>query len=166
MSVDRVVDGTAEVVLDNRLGSILIATWFGSPTPPVIEGFHAWVDEQIAEALARDRKLVLINDSTDSERTGPDARRQFTDHQFDMSVLVGVQIVITNPLIRGAITAVGWMLGDRMKGVTIWKTLPEAFAHARTVLREVGAKPPSPSRINGYARPHRYAGDSHPVERR
>lgn len=160
MPAERVVDGDAEVVLDDSLSPILIATWFGSPTAKTIDAFHAWADERIADARSRGEHLVLINDSTDSGRPDADARRKFTAHDFDTNVLIAVPTVITNPLIRGAMTAVGWMIGEKMKRVTTWRTMPDAFDHARTALREAGSHPPPPARINAYSRPTREAARS------
>ncbi|MFV8756150.1 hypothetical protein ACNOYE_36840 [Nannocystaceae bacterium ST9] len=155
MPLERVVDGGAELVLDDRLSPILIATWFGSATPRTVDAFHAWVDERIADARSRGDRLTLVNDSIDADRPAPEARRKFTEHELDASVLVASPVVLTNPLVRGAMTAIGWVLGDKMKGVHSSATLPEAFEHARNALREVGARPPPPSRLNGYQRPGR-----------
>jgi hypothetical protein len=160
MPVERVFDGDAELVLDDRLSPILIATWFGSPSATTIDAFHAWVDDRIAEARAQGEHLVLINDSIDSGRLDAAARRKFAEHEFDTNVLIAVPTVITSSLIRGAVTAMGWMLGEKMKSVTTWKTLPDAFDHARTALREVDARPPAPSRINSYVRPQREPASS------
>jgi hypothetical protein len=155
MPVERVVDGNAELVLDDRLSPILIATWFGAASPRTIDAFHAWVDQRIAEARLQGGHLVVINDSADSGLPDSESRRRFAEHAFDTAVLVAVPTVINNPLIRKAVSAIGWALGDRMKGVKIWRNLPDAFDHARAALREVGEKPPAPARINAYSRPRR-----------
>lgn len=155
MPVERVLDGDAELVLDDRLSPILIATWFGSASAKTIDAFHAWVDERISDARSRGEHLALINDSTDANRPSPAVRGKFTEHEFDTKILIAIPAVITNPLVRGAMTAAGWVLGDRMKGVTSCSTLPDAFDQARTALREAGDRPPPPSRINAYVRAQR-----------
>ena len=155
MPLERVFDDDAELVLDDRLSPILIATWFGSATAQTVQAFEVWLDERIAEARARGERLTLINDSIDADRPKPEARRRFTEHEFDSEVLIALPAVITNPLVRGAITAIGWVLGDKMKAVSSWASLPEAFEFARGALRDAGARPPPPSRIQGYVRPER-----------
>ncbi len=155
MPIERIVDDGAEMVLDDRLAPILIATWFGTATGKTIDGFRDWVEAQIVAAQARNEVLALINDSLDADRPSPAARTKFSALTFDPTVVIALPTVITNPMVRGVMTAVGWVIGERMKAVTTWATLPEAFESARTALREAGARPPPPSRINGYQRPKR-----------
>jgi hypothetical protein len=125
MPVERAFDGNAELVLDDRLSPILIATWFGSASAKTLDAFQAWVDEQIVRARARGEHLALINDSSDAEPL------ELGEREFDNDVLV----------------TVGW--------ATSCSTLPDAFDQARTALREVGDRPPPPARINAYLRAQR-----------
>jgi hypothetical protein len=57
---------------------------------------------------------------------------------LETDIVVASPVVITNALVRGAMTAIGWMMGDRMKGVTAHATLDEAFELARKALAERG----------------------------
>lgn len=129
MTVVRAIDGEAELVLDDRLSPILIATWFGSASAKTLDAFHAWVDQRIADARSRGEHLALINDQTDAEPLSPAVQRRLTEHEFDTHVLVAM------PNVR--------------------ETLPDAFDQARTALREVGVRPPPPARINAYVRAQR-----------
>lgn len=155
MAIERVVDGSAEVVFDDSLSPILIATWWGQATDTTIDAFHAWVGRHVEAARVRGEKLALINDSIDAERPTPEGRRKFIATTLDASVLIALPTVVTNPLVRGAMTAVGWVLGERMKAVTSWPTLADAFEHARATLLDAGVRPPPASRLASYARPIR-----------
>lgn len=126
--MERIVDGASEVLLDDRLTPILIATWWGGATERTIDGFHAWVDQHIALARASGTKLALVNDSSEAERPSPAARRRFIERPLDGTILIALPTLVTSPLVRGAMTAVGWVMGERMKPVTSHATLIEALA--------------------------------------
>lgn len=158
MAVERIVDGASEVLLDDRLTPILIATWWGGATERTIDGFHAWVDQHIALARASGTKLALVNDSSEAERPSPAARRRFIERPLDGTILIALPTLVTSPLVRGAMTAVGWVMGERMKPVTSHATLIEALEHARAALLDAGMRAPTRARLEAYARPCRAAG--------
>lgn len=158
MATERIVDGAAEVLLDDGLAPILIVTWWGAATPRTIDGFHAWVDRHVAAAAASGTKLALVNDSTDAERPSPDARRRYIEHDVDPTILIAAPTVVTNPLVRGAMTAVGWVMGERMKAVTSHATMIEALEQARATLLAAGVRVPASARFDGYTRASRATG--------
>lgn len=138
MAIEVIRDGDSTVFLDDDHLPILIVTWVGAATVANIKRFYAWGSERAATASADGKLLVMINDALDAGRPGPEARNAFAKHQMASDVVIASPVVITNPLVRGAMTAVGWLLGDRMKGVISCATLQEAFDASFKALAQHG----------------------------
>ena len=101
------------IVLDDRYEPIVIATWFGAPDSDAIRRFFAWNDAVIDRARLRGG-YVLISDSNEAKRPAPLERRLISELTLampeDAKVLnVGNYVVLNNPLIRGALTAMQWL---------------------------------------------------------
>ena len=140
MGIEVLRDGESAIVVDDDHLNILIVTWVGTATVRNVERFHLWSKAHVAKANAARRYLVMINDALDAQRPGPEVRAALARYELEGDVVVASPVVITNALVRGAMTAIGWMMGDRMKGVTAHATLEEAFEKARTALAERGVK--------------------------
>ena len=145
-------DRTSTIVLDDARAPVLVATWSGTATVRNVERFYAWARDQASLARKSGALLVMVSDAIDAGRPGADVRQAFATEQMESDIIIASPTVITNPLVRGALTAVGWLLGDRMKGVTAWSTLDEAFAEARRALAERGVSV-DPTVFAEYARP-------------
>jgi hypothetical protein len=152
MAIEVLKDGESTVFLDDDHLPILVVTWFGPATVTNVKRFYAWGTERVAKASAAGNLLVMINDALDAGRPGPEARDAFARHQLATEVMIAAPVVITNPLVRGAMTAVGWLLGDRMKGVTPCATIEEAFDVAIKALAQRGVKIDKGA-LAGYRRP-------------
>ncbi|MBL8741770.1 MAG: hypothetical protein JNK04_11770 [Myxococcales bacterium] len=129
-------DGECVVFLNDDHPNVLIVTWTGAATLQSVERFYAWCRTHIAEAEAAGRKLVLVNDAIDAERPEAAVREAFARHHLTSNTVVAAPVVLTSALVRGAMTAVGWIMGDRMKGVSACATMQEAFELARASLAE------------------------------
>ncbi len=95
--------------------------------------------------IAEDRRLpaIVVSEiaATDSkerariakahERISPEQTRRLASH-----------IVITNSWFRGALTAMSWLMPDKMGTVRPVKSYDEALAQALDLLRELGLPPP------------------------
>ncbi|WP_146157697.1 hypothetical protein [Enhygromyxa salina] len=136
------VDGSSEIILDARLRPLLVATWVGPATLDLIAAFQAWIDAEIARAKPRAARLMLINDGSAAGRPPADVRRAFSEQRVDEQILVRTYAVIDNPLVRGAMTAIGWLIGDRFS-VTSCKTMAEALATAATDADALGITLPT-----------------------
>lgn len=152
MPLEVIRDGESAVVVDDDHLNVLVITWVGPATVRNVERFYEWARPRVAKAQAAGRFLVLINDALDAERPGPEVRAAFARHNFEGDVVLASPVVLTSALVRGAMTAIGWMMGDRMKGVSAYGTLEEAFEAARTVLAERGVKIDKDA-FAGYRRP-------------
>jgi hypothetical protein len=138
MAIEVIRDADSTVVLDDDRLPILVVTWVGPATVKNVERFYAWAGERVKKATATGQLLVMVNDALDAERPAPEARAAFTKHQFPTKVLILSPVVLTNPLVRGAMTAISWVLGDRMKGVTSCSTIEEAFESSFEALAQRG----------------------------
>lgn len=152
MGVQSSRDGDSVLVLDDDRLPILIASWTGTATLKNVNRFYDWVEERVARAKATGGKLALINDALEAERPGAEVRQAFASRQIDAEVVISSPVVITSALVRGAMTAVGWLLGDRMKGVTSFATMGEALQSARRAFEDRGLKV-DPSLFATYTRP-------------
>jgi hypothetical protein len=140
MGIEVLRDGESAIVIDDDHLNVLIVTWFGAATVKNVERFQQWSKAHIAKATAARRYLVMINDALDAERPAPEARAALARQSLETDIVVASPVVITNALVRGAMTAIGWMMGDRMKGVTAHATLDEAFELACKALAERGVR--------------------------
>jgi len=154
MSIEELRDGESLIIADDDRAPILVTTWFGAATLKNVDRFFAWAEARAALAKKSGSCLVLICDALNAERPGPEVRQAFTRMQLDSEVVIASPVVLTNPLVRGAMTAIGWIMGDRMKGVTSWSTIEEAVDAARKALAARGVRV-DPHAFDGYLRPRR-----------
>lgn len=144
------VDGKSELYLDDALPPILLVTWIGPATLVLIDKFIRWTDEQTTSAKRAKRPLIMVHDATAAERPGAEVRRAFAEQRMDSSIPIRTIVVLTNPLVRGAMTAIGWLIGDAFDVVST-KTLDEALTQAAAFARAQGLVPPSERELASYA---------------
>lgn len=137
MAVQRFHDEGSELILDDALAPILVTVWYGPATVELVREFKAWVGTQLDLARERGQVCALISDNSESGRPSANARREFTQFDFDMSQVAGTYAIIDSPMVRGAMTAISWVLGDRFQ-VTSSPSLARALVDAATLLRERG----------------------------
>ncbi len=113
-NVQRMVDGDAEVIVDTRYMPIVITTWFGTPTLGLAHAFCTWLTGFYAEHAKLGTPLVFVNDAALASRPGGEVRQRFATVQTPEFLLESF-VVVTNPAVRGAATAIRWIAGERMK---------------------------------------------------
>jgi hypothetical protein len=141
-------DSNGALYLDDALSPILVATFVGTSTVKLVDLFHQWCDEHDAICQREGRPLIMISDATRAGRPPADVRRAFAEHSFTGETRS--YAVIDNPLIRGAMTAVGWLVGDKFDVISC-KTLADAFELASEFARARGLQPPPASALTNYA---------------
>jgi hypothetical protein len=142
------VDTNSELFLDDSLSPILVATFVGPATLTLVDRFHQWCDQHDAICQREGRPVIMISDATRAGRPPAPVRRAFAEHSFTSETRS--YAVIDNPLIRGAMTAVGWLVGDSFDVISC-KTLADAFELASEFARERGLQPPPASALERYA---------------
>lgn len=144
------VDGESELFLDDALAPILVATWVGPATLALVAKFHRWTEEQTAVAKREAKPVIMVNDGTAAGRPSADVRRAFAEHEFDPEVEFRSFVVVVNPLVRGAVTAIGWLVGDSFD-VVICKTVADALEQAAGYARSVNLIMPPDTELARYA---------------
>lgn len=144
--MEIVADPGGSIVLDDRYEPILIATWFGAPGAESIRRFFAWNDAVLARARLRGG-YVLITDSNEAKRPAPLERRLISELTAAMpedatALNVGNYVVLNNPLIRGALTAMQW-LSPSPWAITTVASCAEAITRSLADLEQAKLSAPS-----------------------
>jgi hypothetical protein len=141
------VDGTSQLLLVEELAPIYIATFVGTATLPLVAAFQEWTEARVNEAVAAGHPAILISDASAAGLPSAAVRRAFAEQKLDATTLS--YVVITNKVMRGAMTAVAWLMGTELDVVTC-RTLAEALALASEAARGCGLTPPSSATIEAY----------------
>lgn len=138
--------GEARVTFDDRFLPVLIVTFEGANTVEASEWFGARYVEVLERAHARSEKVVSISDASRAERPGPEVRRFYAEWmatipQHLQDTTLGSIAVITNPLMRGAMTAIGW-INEEVRNVESVASLEDGIRLALEKLDSVQAARP------------------------
>lgn len=100
-------------------------------------------DELLTRAAAEGVRLFVISDNTATTKTSPEVRKYLGDAARSVSDqyhqhLASFVIIASNMLVRGAITAIGWVAPERIKRVKAAKDFEEAVAIMRQKAEEAG----------------------------
>jgi hypothetical protein len=150
-NMQRFVDGDAEVVVDLRFMPIVISTWFGTPTIELATSFAEWFSPFMAEQAQLGTRLVFVSDASLAGRPGGDVRKRFAALDSPDFVLDSL-VVVTNPAVRGAATAIRWAAGERMK-MNFAADLPSALIRALGLLARHAIEIPRALRADRYELP-------------
>lgn len=107
-------DGQASVTIDTTRFPLLISDWVGAPSPGLVEQYYTAYVSLLNELAADGRRCVMLTTTEKAARPSADARERIaklTDEHAALiqSIVVANAVVLTNPLIRGAMTAISWM---------------------------------------------------------
>lgn len=105
---------TGEVVLDATTLPIVVATWAGRADESLVDRYFEELRELLEALEGRGTQALML---TLTERAGqPSAvtRHRITEHTLALRdqlerVFFANAVVVENPLIRGALTALGWV---------------------------------------------------------
>lgn len=110
------------IALDDRTYPVVFATWVGSAEAPTIRAFFEWNTAVLQRAVREKRVFSMITDATRADRPDAAARALIAELTSEMRRkhvdaeafrIVG-PVVVDNPLVRGALTAVGWIMGTSL----------------------------------------------------
>ncbi len=116
----RWADGTDGdvIAMDDTYFPVIVATWVGAPTERSVRAYFKWLDEMLARARRDVTPLVNVTDAGPAKTPGPDVRRLISEltKQWEGTGAdkhaVTAYVVVDNALIRGVLTALGWLHGD------------------------------------------------------
>lgn len=141
--------GTGSYVLDGRFFPLLITGWFGDLTHELVVHFFEARSEFTSHAKQAGLKVIQI---TESSRMGvPTAavRKSIADHTLQADANSGVMIeyvvVIPSSIMRGVVTAVNWISGDKGTPMVNVGSLDAAFSRVEKVFSNAGIKFTAPA---------------------
>jgi hypothetical protein len=151
------IDGTAAIIIDEGPHPVIVTTWFGEATVPIVDEYYGWLGPRMAKARASGERLVLLNDTFAVERPTPMVRKRLADktsaqNKEDGKAMIGSVVVVENVLIRGAVTALGWILPSLSESDFVG-TLEEGIDRCFAILAREEVR--TPSNLRGYRRPAR-----------
>jgi hypothetical protein len=111
----RRVDGESEVVIDTSHPTLLITTWFGSPTLGLVEAYTEWFVRFVERSRSAGQKFVILDDAIRAGRPAPPVRGLLAKIQCPSEVVVDRVVVVDSAAIRGALTALSWITGNPIK---------------------------------------------------
>ncbi|MEM7152647.1 MAG: hypothetical protein AAF799_07385 [Myxococcota bacterium] len=151
--MERFESGSSVIYCDDSHFPVVISTWIGAATLDNSQEYLTWMDAQLQRATREEVRLISISDSADAKRPPPEVRRLFVDWINNNEESTGDSfVVITNALVRGALTAIGWLAPSAQKVNTV-KDLPTALSKARGLLAERGLTVPGGLTSERYVRP-------------
>lgn len=148
-------DGDSALVLDDRHPRILVVTWFGEPTTGLVDTFFAWHQDHLNAAATQSSTLAVITDTLDAKLPGAVTRRSIARSTAAQQALierlvVGSIVVVGNAIIRGGLTALGWI--NPKTSYQAVETCGEAITLATKKLTASGSAP-DPFDGANYVRP-------------
>jgi len=145
------------VVIDDRFAPLLVSTFVGEVDLPLGQWYEETSYRLILREAARGRRVVNIHDASRSTKASPEMRKFWADMKkrtppgVDTAVLANV-IVITSAVMRGVITAVGWM-NPEVAALKTFPSLDAALTDALRTLAQAGTPVSLPA--GGYQVPTR-----------
>ncbi len=106
----------------------------------------AWLEDLTLELArqeaGRGRNVICLYDTSHATRTRPEMRRFWSELSKRSGdemrrLLLGTIVVITNPLMRGVMTAVAW-LDPRVAQAEVRESMPRALERAKQILEGHG----------------------------
>jgi len=143
------------IVIDDRYAPILITTFFGETNLELGKWFEEMNKKITLSQAAHGRRLISISDATAASKPSPEMRRFWADLSNNSSesmknATLGTFIVIDNAVLRGAITAIGW-LSPALRDLESFSTVDDAIREA--MARLIKARLPLPQLAQPYQLP-------------
>lgn len=157
------LDGASTVVVDSRHWPIVFATWFDEPTERLVRTYFDNHARLLERARANREPFVLVTDTFATRQPSAKARKLIADltnaqPEYATSLLVGSVIVLESAILRGVVTALGWIL-PRMADSESIATIGAAVERALALLDRNGIARPSGLSAATYERPTPHAAD-------
>ena len=152
------IDGATSIIIDERTLPIVVTTWFGEATERIIDDYFDWFGARLARARASRERFVLLTDTYAIERPTPMVRKRLAERTKAQNpadakaATIGSVVVIENALVRGAVTALGWILPSLSDSEFVG-SIGEAIDSSLALLAKEGLAPPPRFSRATYRRP-------------
>jgi hypothetical protein len=136
------------VVIDNRYGPLIVASFFGEIDLPLGQWYENRHGRVVLGHAREGRLAYSISDATRSTNPNAEMRRFWADLSDRHAELLQDKtlanaVVVSNPLMRGALTAVGW-LSPRLAALQFFSNIDAAVAAGTAALAAAGISAPTP----------------------
>jgi hypothetical protein len=143
------------IVIDDRYAPVFISTFVGNTDPAGAKWFMKCQEELALRQVVLGRAVCTITDATRASSPSPEARRAWAETMRDQDRRVKDGslpnvVVLSSALIRGALTAIGW-LNPEIRDLKTVGTMTEALVLVRRAYEKAGK--PVPALPNGYELP-------------
>jgi len=133
------------VVIDDRHAPLIIASFFGEIDLTLGRWYEARNAQVIVGEFRRGRRVVNISDATRSNNPNAEMRKFWAGlterHAASLQEkIIFSGVVVTNRLMRGALTAVGW-LSPKLSTLQIYPSMQAAITASVAALAEAGTPP-------------------------
>lgn len=134
------------MIIDDRYLPLVISVWRGQANMETAQWHGGQHTEVVQELVGRGQKFVLINDASDAERPPPAVRKYFAEYAeagSDEEEALGLAtiVVLSSPVMRGALTAVGWV-SERAARIDTAATMRAALERGLKALDAAGVPRP------------------------
>ena len=140
-------DRECKATMDIRHYPIIICELDGTFTEGIVEYFFVqWREPMTDYAESRGERVVVIMQASNSGPPPATVRRAAGEHAAkDASTkgLLCTNIVVSNPLLRGVMTAIVWVAGQDNTNVKYFGKLDQAIVSSIKSLEAAGFTPPN-----------------------
>lgn len=138
--------GKGTLLADDRAFPVVLLGLSGALDEQLIDELFDWITRLVNESHAKKLRYTLIFDASRLDRPAPSLRGQMSRRVDQIPSVwkqlnVSVHVVLTSPVVRGALTALTWMANTKF-AVTYDDTLERAVAGARADLEGAGLEVP------------------------
>ncbi len=153
--VESIEGSAGAIVIDDRYSPLIVTSFMGDVDLQV----GTWYEKTIQRIIEREtlygRRVVNVHDASRSTRTSPEMRKFWAEmsarnHATMDAKMLGNIVVITSPLMRGVLTAVGW-LNPRVASLQVFASVDSAVTEALEILEAAGTPAAVPE--GGYKLP-------------
>lgn len=136
-----------QIVIDDRYLPLLISTFVGRANVEAAKWHIETQNRIILDEARRGRRVVSISDSTRSDRPDAEARKYWAESMSQtpesvQAATLGNIVVVDSVLIRGALTAIGW-LNPKARELETVRTLSQGIERAFAILIKAGVARPT-----------------------
>jgi len=130
------------VIIDDRYAPLIVSSFIGEVDLPLGEWYEETSHRLIRAQGKLGRRVVGIHDASQAGRSSPEMRKFWADMSRRapkdiQSIVLSNLIVISSPMMRGVLTAVGW-LNPEVAQLRIFPSLAAAIDDARQQLDKAG----------------------------
>lgn len=153
--MQRFVASRGEVIFDDQHWPFLFVTWRGTADVATVDAYFDAQQEATERARAEGTRLVVVSDALEAENPPAVVRRRIAERSDAMryeDAHAASFVVLANPLVRGALTAIRWWSSSSLS-VQYVATCEEAIERGLARLGELGIAPPGSSPAGRYRRP-------------